>query len=235
MDIIPVIDIKDGIAVHALAGQRATYPPLVSRFAEGHDPVEIVQGLSSALEPRSIYIADLDAILRGELNLELLRLIANHHPNVRLLVDGGFSAPAQVTPLLGQENVDIVLGSESIPDQAAYIALRGAIPAHRTLLSLDRKDGLPMGIQTLFSRPADWPDRVINMNLTHVGGVHGPDLAGLRELLSLVGSRQLLAAGGVRGPDDLEALSAIGINAVLVGSALHDGRLVCSGPSVGLH
>jgi uncharacterized protein related to proFAR isomerase len=33
------------------------------------------------------------------------------------------------------------------------------------------------------------------------------------------------AGGGVRGPDDLRGLHACGVKAVLVASALHDGRL----------
>jgi phosphoribosylformimino-5-aminoimidazole carboxamide ribotide isomerase len=36
---------------------------------------------------------------------------------------------------------------------------------------------------------------------------------------------QLTAGGGVRGPDDIQALYASGVQYVLVASALHDGRI----------
>ncbi|MGB1881793.1 MAG: HisA/HisF-related TIM barrel protein, partial [Gammaproteobacteria bacterium] len=62
-------------------------------------------------------------------------------------------------------------------------------------------------------------------NLSHVGGILGPDLVGLEQLLEKAAGRQVIAAGGVRGQTDLQSLANLGVSAVLVGSALHDGRL----------
>ena len=225
MDIIPVIDIKDGIAVHARAGQRATYPPLVSRFAAGHDPVEIVQGLSSALKPRSIYIADLDAIIRHAPNLNLIATLSSSCPSTRFLLDGGIKSAAQLAGIMTLPNVDLVLGTESLESAASYQQLLGSMPAERILLSLDQRDGTRMGLDFFFDTPSLWPQRVVHMNLSHVGGILGPDLVGLEKLLEKAAGRQVIAAGGVRGQTDLQSLANLGVSAVLVGSALHDGRL----------
>jgi phosphoribosylformimino-5-aminoimidazole carboxamide ribotide isomerase len=36
---------------------------------------------------------------------------------------------------------------------------------------------------------------------------------------------RIFAAGGVRGPADLDALAAVGVVGALVATAIHDGRL----------
>ena len=67
-----------------------------------------------------------------------------------------------------------------------------------------------------WSRPALW-------RREHAGA--GPDLDRLRALRAVAPGKRLYAAGGVRGPDDLHDLRALGCAGVLVASALHDGRL----------
>ena len=61
MQVIPVIDIKDGVAVHARAGRLAEYQPLQTPYARSAAPLAVVAGLSAALPVSALYIADLDA------------------------------------------------------------------------------------------------------------------------------------------------------------------------------
>jgi len=45
MRVIPVIDLKRGVAVHAVRGDRERYRPLRSRIAEGSDPVDLTRAV----------------------------------------------------------------------------------------------------------------------------------------------------------------------------------------------
>ncbi len=225
MRIIPVIDIQNGIAVHARRGDRASYAPLRSRFADRPDPRAIVSGLRHELDPGVVYVADLNAITRSGDNSGVIHDIAGDFPTLRLIVDRGLAAAAEVDTLLAGENIDIVIASESLPDLLAYEAIRARVPRQRVLLSLDRNGERRFGPAALFERVQLWPSRVIHMNLARVGAEGGPDLDGLAALLRVAGDHEIYAAGGVRHADDLQALRQSGVAGVLVGTALHDGTL----------
>ncbi len=63
------------------------------------------------------------------------------------------------------------------------------------------------------------------MTLERVGLGDGPDFATLAAIKARAGGRELFAAGGVRGAEDLAALARRGVAGALIASALHDGRL----------
>ena len=116
-----------------------------------------------------------------------------------------------------------VIGSESLASLDALAGMLAAAP--RAVLSLDTRDDQPLGPQALFTQPGLWPLRVIVMTLDRVGGGHGPAFTRLRATLAQAPGKQVIAAGGVRDTHDLEALEAMGVHAVLIASAIHDGTL----------
>src|SRR5579859_3993027 len=63
--IIPVLDLKSGVVVHARAGDRANYRPIATPLAAGSAPADILAGLLALAPFRAVYIADLDAIEGG--------------------------------------------------------------------------------------------------------------------------------------------------------------------------
>ena len=48
MRIVPVLDLKGGMVVHARRGQRADYAPLSSPLVEGYEPVSVARALCAA-------------------------------------------------------------------------------------------------------------------------------------------------------------------------------------------
>ena len=65
-----------------------------------------------------------------------------------------------------------------------------------------------------------------NLDLARVGVAEGIATGALcRTLLQRFPNLRLITGGGVRSVDDLRAAEALGVEAVLVASALHDGRL----------
>jgi len=66
------------------------------------------------------------------------------------------------------------------------------------------------------------------LDLARVGTGMGLDLELVRQVRRALPDVELLAGGGVAGPADLARLAAAGCVAVLVATALHDGRLTAS-------
>src|SRR5947209_7775724 len=62
MRIIPVLDLKAGLAVHAVAGDRAYYQPIRSILHQGSDPIGLARAYRDKLGLSDLYVADLDAI-----------------------------------------------------------------------------------------------------------------------------------------------------------------------------
>ena len=85
--IIPVLDIKDGIAVSGKSGKRETYAPLKTIFSTSSSPSKIAEALSDA-GARRMYIADLDAIEGKGSNLDVIRKI-NKYISVYFFTAGG--------------------------------------------------------------------------------------------------------------------------------------------------
>lgn len=224
MEVVPVIDLRGGIAVHARRGDRARYRPLESPLCRGSRAEDVVAGYLGLFAFRNIYIADLDAI-EGRGGGDLAELAARF-PQVGFWVDAGFPSPGAARAFVagGPGNLHAVVGTESLP-VAGDLPRFDSLHDGRLLLSLDHRDGVYVGPPDLPERPDLWPDRVIVMTLARVGSGLGPDMEALGAFRSRAPGARLFAAGGVRDRDDLAALSALGIDGALVATALHEGRI----------
>lgn len=221
-ELIPVIDLMRGQVVHARRGDRQAYQPLRSRLVEGCSPEPVVDALIAATGACHLYIADLDAIRGLGDHRAQIAALAARHPAVEFWVDGGFAGADVARALHVATGALPILGSETLTEADALSALAAAgVPA---LLSLDHRAGQPLGPDWAHD-PAGWPERVIAMELARVGADAGPDLALIARLRAQRPEVSIIAAGGVRDAADLAALDAASVPAVLVASALHDGRL----------
>jgi phosphoribosylformimino-5-aminoimidazole carboxamide ribotide isomerase len=89
MKIIPVLDLLDGIAVHAMRGERNKYQPLESILSHSPDPLELAKAFDS-WGFNELYIADLDAILKDEEDFSVFTRITSE-TGLSLMVDAGIS------------------------------------------------------------------------------------------------------------------------------------------------
>ncbi|MFA5949513.1 MAG: HisA/HisF-related TIM barrel protein [Hyphomicrobium sp.] len=212
MQIIPVIDVRGGIAVRAVRGDRANYRPLETPLAARADPAAVASGLRTLFPFDTIYLADLDGIEGRGANLALQSRLAISWPGREIWIDDGSLNSENAKPRCHH-----VLGSESMLE---------AIQLHQdAILSLDFFGDAFQGPLALLENPALWPDRIIVMTLARVGSGEGPDLPRLREIISRAEGREIFAAGGVRNRDDLKALRGIGAAGALVATALHTGKI----------
>jgi phosphoribosylformimino-5-aminoimidazole carboxamide ribotide isomerase len=222
--IVPVIDLKSGVVVHARGGDRASYRPVNSRLCPGSAPVEVI-GAFLRLHPfETVYAADLDAIEGEGNNRAALAAIRAAFPALKLWVDAGIGSFAAFAEWRGLDLGAAVVGSESLASLSEWrkIAAHGA---EGLVLSLDFKGARFFGPSAIARDPALWPRDVIVMSLARVGAKAGPDYLRLQSLRRRDDTHRLFAAGGVRNAADLRRLSELGIAGAMVASALHDGRL----------
>jgi phosphoribosylformimino-5-aminoimidazole carboxamide ribotide isomerase len=222
--IIPVLDLKHGKVVRARSGDRANYQPIVTLLSPTSEAADVLRGLTGLAPFSTVYIADLDAITGEGSHGAVLRRLAVASPDIEFWLDGGFATVEAARAALPAGTMP-VFGSESLGGVAELEAARKSFGPGGLVLSLDYRAGEFMGPQAIEHRVELWPSRVILMTLDRVGTGAGPDLDALAALVERAGGRDVFAAGGVRGEDDLACLQAIGVRGVLVATALHDGRL----------
>jgi phosphoribosylformimino-5-aminoimidazole carboxamide ribotide isomerase len=237
IEVIPVLDLAAGRAVHAVGGDRSRYAPVSSLLTPGlpGDALALARAYRERVGARRCYVADLDAIAAGPVQRGLLaRLAAEDGFGRALLVDAGVATAADLERLHGLP-VTVVVGLETLRARDDLAALVAAAPA--LIFSLDLREGQPV------VRPGAWPHGVpdapsfaaelaaagvrelIVLDLARVGRDRGPDLARLGAVRSAAPGVRLLAGGGVRDAADLARLAAVGADGVLVASALHRGAL----------
>ena len=225
--IVPVLDLKSGQVVHARAGERARYLPIRSTLAAGSEPRAVLDGIISLAPFRCVYIADLDAIEGRGSHRALIADLSRHHRGIEFWIDAGFATAAAAADIADRRTIP-ALGSESLRDESELAAASARMGAAGWLLSLDYRGDRFIGPPAIETRSDEWPERVIAMTLSRVGGGAGPDLARLAAVQLLAGTRRVFAAGGVSGPADLDRLASMGVAGALVASALHDGRLTAA-------
>jgi phosphoribosylformimino-5-aminoimidazole carboxamide ribotide isomerase len=232
MRVIPVIDLKGGAAVHAVRGEREPYRPLRSEIVAGSDPVRVARAVREALGLEELYIADLDAIAGGHLHRDVIAALA---AEARVMVDAGATEVAAVRLLLELGAASVVIGTESLTDQAALARLRAELPDAPLVLSLDLRAGQVVSPDPELARLGA-PDALarlgrcgvreaIVLDLARVGSGAGPDVALVSGLHARLPALELLAGGGVRDVADLRALAAAGAAGALLATALHSGAI----------
>lgn len=227
MEVIPVIDLKAGVVVHARMGQRDRYRPIETPLSATSDPVDVVRGLMSLHRFSILYVADLDAIECNGDNRAALEHVKAAFPGLTLWVDNGIGSRDAAAAFMETELGHLVLGSET---QTGLDLVRHFADEPRAIFSLDFRADAFQGPPGLLAEPACWPRRVIAMTLARVGSGAGPDLERLRTIRDAAATdttvrRQVYAAGGIRDAADLAVLQELGIAGALVASCLHDGRL----------
>ena len=222
MEVIPVLDLKGGIVVHARMGERSHYRPIETPLSASSHPVDVARGLLSIFPFATFYIADLDAIEGLGGNDAALAQLRGAFPAVALWVDNGMADLARARRWLDAGTGRLVLGSESQSDDTLVRALAAD---DRVVLSLDYRADAFQGPTALLTDAAKWPARVIAMTLARVGSAAGPDLQRLAAIKAQARAKHVYAAGGVRDADDLSALARAGIAGALVASCLHSGAL----------
>lgn len=216
MDVVLAMDLKDGYVVHGSSGNRETYAPLTWGLSPSAEPSAYL----AAMEPKYLYVADLDRIGMCGDHTELILRLAERV--ARLWVDRGCSIPEEY---LRGESIHNIVGTETI--DAPPNEFDGGF------LSVDVKDGCVIGAAfPSATSPADVLraanemnfDGCILLNISSVGTSSGIDPAYV-ELLRSSSAKKLYYGGGVRSVEDLQTLADAGFDGAIVATAVHRGAI----------
>jgi phosphoribosylformimino-5-aminoimidazole carboxamide ribotide isomerase len=242
MQIIPVLDLASGAAVHARAGERARYAPVTSVLAPGArgDPIALLRGFRDVLGASACYVADLDAIQGGAVQGAMLRELAQLAIGSAgpLLVDAGTYELSGALELLSCGASEIVVGLETLRSFADLAEIVREVGTSRVDFSLDLRLGRPMLHPELEDAditpdPVEMTARALDVGVAsvlvvdigRVGTGCGVDLGLVEVLRDRFPSVRLLAGGGVLARRDLDRMRNSGCDAALVASAIHNGAI----------
>ncbi len=233
MEIIPVIDILNGLVVHAKKGERDRYKPLKSVLCRSNNPLKVSIVFKEKFGFKKLYIADLDAITGGTPNFEVLRHIASRS-YFQVMLDAGTDNAEKAEEVLALGVSYVVVGTETLKQVKDLNSILSSIGAERTILSLDLMDN------KIISRFKGWMGKtpleiikdlerlgvkkVILLELSRVGSEEGPAYQYVEAFVKK-SKLNVLVGGGVKNIDDLLKLREIGVKGVLLATALHKGYI----------
>lgn len=243
MQIIPVLDLAAGVAVHARAADRAHYAPVDSVLTPKRpgDALALLRAYREDLGAQGCYIADLDAIQGGPIQRTVIRELAEFETGFAgaLMVDAGTSTAGGALEVLACGASQVVVGLETLRAFADMGRIVEGVGPARTIFSLDLHFDRPLlhpAVQDAHGASAD-PVALAAQGLAHgtptllvidlgrVGTGCGLDLGLLEELRRQFPHVRLLAGGGVLTRRDLDRMRDVGCDGALVASAIHTGRL----------
>ena len=229
--LLPVLDLKLGQAVHAVAGRRADYQPLQSRWcSQAHDPVRLVDTLNQQLHISEYYLADLDSLEGQGDNRQVIKALL--HQQTRLWLDAGIVTMQDARYWLHLGAYRLILASESLPSIQVIKDIVDFAGADRVVFSLDLRRGQvhclpgvfvsndPMAI--LAAVRTCGISQFIVLDTAVVGTSSGPTTLKLcQQVRAWDSTATIISGGGVRHWNDVDALVQSGANRVLVSTWLH--------------
>jgi phosphoribosylformimino-5-aminoimidazole carboxamide ribotide isomerase len=235
MQVIPVIDIMGGVAVHARRGERSAYRPIRSVLLQGADPVALLRAYRETLECDVVYIADLDAIMGRGNNLAIISKMAVSEPRLELLVDAGIHNVVQARRLLDAGTQKVIIASESLTSLDAASGLLTVLGTDRTLFSLDltaqdvtwqkpsteSKDASATACRLLSLGFRE----VILLRMDRIGVGGGADTELLGRVARTAPGMRFIVGGGIASVAELSLLQRAGASGALLATALHSGAI----------
>jgi phosphoribosylformimino-5-aminoimidazole carboxamide ribotide isomerase len=245
--VVPVVDIRQGLAVHAVAGERERYRPWTDGAGGAMTPQALAEQFATQWRPRWLYVADLDGIVDGQPQPAAWPRLPGLA--TRILIDAGFRREDEVRAAIDR-GYDVILGTESLPSLEWVGELITSVgETGRLWISLDFRSGqwqAPAAIQergliASIRQLAAWGvTQWIVLDVADVGSATGgstrEQIATLRGTLDSLDSTNeartqaapaptLLAGGGMRTAADVRNLQATGVDGILVATALMTGAI----------
>lgn len=227
--IFPAIDLKDGKCVRLVQGlaERAT--------VYGEDPVKMALGWVEQ-GASYLHVVDLDGAFAGEpRHTEVIGRIARAIP-IPVQVGGGLRTDEAIERLLAEGVARAIIGTRVLAEPEALTRLVRRFGA-RLAVGIDARGGWVQvkGWRETSSVSVDHVakmaaeagvETLIYTDTATDGMLQGTNLASVGALCDAVPC-QVIASGGVAGPEDIASLCALGkgnLAGAIVGKALYEGR-----------
>jgi len=227
--IIPAIDLKDGRCVQLVGGDPS------KEIVSLENPVDVAK-MWMERGAKTIHIVDLDGALKGKTeNFEIIKQISDLP--VHIQSGGGIRSIDDVSKML--KYVDrVIIGTLAIKDPSIAKRLVQDFGDERILISLDSKDDKVL-IDGWKAKSELGPDilakrfeelgirRFFYTNVNVEGRMSGIDTKSVKKILESITNKDtsLIVSGGISSIDDVSCLKKLGVEGVVIGSALYKGIL----------
>ena len=231
--IIPVIDILNSQAVHAIKGEREKYKPLKSVLINDSNPTRIALKLKNKYLFNEFYIADLDAILQKKPNITIISKILDI-PGVEIMIDPGIKTKKNAEKYFKLNLKSLILGLETLRDLKVIMECLELFDTNKIVVSIDMYNEV---IQTNIDefKNQDIPEivrkiedlGVVNIILLDLFKV-GQKMGGISALYLKIREQfngEILIGGGIKDLQDIKDYKSNNFSGVLIGTALHDGTI----------
>ena len=225
MRVWPAIDLLEGRAVRLHEGKR-------DRATIFSDAPWELPARFAAEGAEGVHVVDLDGAFAGApVQHALVARLIEAAGALPVQVGGGIRDRAAVEAVLAAGAARVVLGTAAVKSPALVEECCRAHPG-RVVVAVDAKDGMvavsgwteasSTRAIDLGARAAAWgAAALLYTDVSRDGTGAGPNVAATAALAAAV-DIEVIASGGVSSLDDLRALRAAGIEAVVVGRALYD-------------
>ena len=229
IELIPAIDIIDGKCVRLTKGDYDT------KKIYNEDPVSVAKEFE-ANGIRRLHVVDLDgARSKHIVNDKILQRIARE---TNLVIDfgGGIKTDEDVARAFEAGAHMITIGSIAVTDPersmewlhrygAEHIVLGADVRNGRVSINGWKEDSQEELIPFLDKYLREGFRNVLCTDISKDGMLQGPAIALYRKVMEHYPSCHLIASGGVSSMEDIRALEAAGIPAVVFGKAIYEGKI----------
>lgn len=227
MIIIPAVDLKNGKCVQLVQGEPGTEQVIID------NPDEVAMQWVQKGAKR-LHIVDLDGALGSGENLSIVKKIIEKS-EVPIQMGGGIRTIEDARTLLQAGVSTVIIGTMAIKNPEYIEQLSEEYGSQRICVSLDSKenrvvthgwteftDKSPLEYAKIFEQKG--AGSILFTNVDVEGLLNGVDLKPVKELLNNL-SIPIIYSGGITSLDDLEVLSELGTDYVVIGSALYKGLI----------
>jgi phosphoribosylformimino-5-aminoimidazole carboxamide ribotide isomerase len=180
-----------------------------------------------------LYLADLDAITRGQANFSIFKNIADK-TGLELMVDAGIDDLKKAESVLASHVSKVIIGTETLPSASLVAKAVELFGSEKIMVSLDLMgnqviSGFELGalkepLALLRKFQEAGVSQIIVLDLARVGSGEGVNMPFLKKVLKN-SKAKVFVGGGVRDVKDLVELKILGVFGVLVATALHSGKI----------
>jgi phosphoribosylformimino-5-aminoimidazole carboxamide ribotide isomerase len=228
MIVVPAVDLRGGQVVRLRQGQ------LQQETVYGADPAEAARRWEGEGAER-LHVVDLDAAISGKPQFDAVESIIGA-VSIPVEVGGGLRILEYAMRYRARGADRVIFGTAAVADPSVVQEAVRLWP-ESVAVALDARNGqvavagwkevANVDALSLAARVRDWGvPRIQYTDVVRDGTLVGPNVAGIEQVAKTSGVR-VTAAGGISTLDDLRrvgALAASGVDEVIVGKALYEGR-----------
>jgi len=225
MEILPAIDLKNGVAV------RLTKGLMNSAKIYSNQPWEVAKKFEQ-LGSRWVHLVDLNGAFAGEpKNLEQIKKI-RENCNLKLELGGGIRDEETIKMYLEIGIDRLILGSIAVKDPQFVKEMASKYPIVVGIDAIDGMVAVEGWAETSDMKATDLAkefascgvEAIICTDVGRDGMMSGLNLEFTKEIQEASGL-ETIASGGLRDMSDINGLIEMGIDGTIVGKAFYEGTL----------